>query len=85
MIRYITETKVYSTNNQTDTNANSVIFVNTGQDAVNVDGLILQPSQSFEITGNLNEILVKVYNFNFLTNTAPSLTIIYKRYLQIES
>jgi hypothetical protein len=81
MIQYITETKVYSTNNQTDTNANSVIFVNTGQDAVNVDGLILQPSQSFEITGNQNEILVKVYNFNFLTSTAPSLTIIYKRYL----
>jgi hypothetical protein len=81
MIQYITETKIFSSNNQTDTNANSVIFVNTGQDAVNVDGLILQPSQSWEITGNLNEILVKVYNFNFLTTTAPQLTVIYKRYL----
>jgi len=81
MIQYITETKVFASNNQTDTNANSVIFVNTGQDAVNVDGLILQPSQSWEITGNFNEILVKVYNFNFLTTTAPQLTVIYKRYL----
>lgn len=81
MIKYITETKIFLAASQTDTYANSVIFINTGSDAVNVDGLVLQPSQSFEITGNQNEILVKVYSFNFLTTTAPQLTVIYKRYL----
>lgn len=81
MIKYITETKIFLANNQTDTLANSVLFINTGQDSVNVDGLILQPSQSFEITGNAGEMCVKVYSFNFLTTTAPQLTVIYKRYL----
>jgi hypothetical protein len=81
MIKYITETKIFFQNSQTDTNANSVIFVNTGADSVNVDGLVLQPSQSFEITGNANEMLVKVYSFNFLTTVGPQLTVIYKRYL----
>jgi hypothetical protein len=80
-IQYITETKIFSQNGQTDTNANSVLFINTGADKVTIDGLMLQPSQSWSIEGNINEILIKVYNFNFLTNNKPSLTVIYKRYV----
>jgi hypothetical protein len=80
-IQYITETKIFSTNTQTDTNANSVLFINTGADKVVIDGLLLQPSQSWSIEGNVNEILVKVYNFQFLSFNMPSLTVIYKRYV----
>ena len=79
--QYITETKIFSINSQTDTNANSVLFINTGSDPVVIDGLLLQPSQSWSIEGNYNEILVKIYNFRFITTVAPSLTIIYKRYI----
>lgn len=80
-IRYTTETKVFITNGQTDTNCNSVIFVNTGQDVVNVDNLNLQPGQKLEISGNRDEVLIKVYTFAFSTFVQPSLTIIFKRYL----
>jgi hypothetical protein len=80
-IQYITETKIYTQNGQTDTNANSVVFVNTGGSPVNIDGLILQPSQSWAITGNVNEILIKIYNFQFSNTTNPQLTILFKRYI----
>lgn len=80
-IQYITETKIFSTSSQTDTNANSVLFVNTGAAPVVVDGLTLQPSQSWSIEGNVNEMLVKVYNFNFTGSNTPQLTVIYKRYI----
>jgi hypothetical protein len=79
--QYITETKIYTQSGQTDTNANSVLFINTGSDNVNIDGLILQPSQSWAIDGNQDEILIKVYSFAFVTTAAPSLTVIFKRYV----
>ncbi len=80
-IQYITETKIFSANGQTDTNANSVLFINTGSDKIVIDGLLLQPSQSWSIEGNVNEILVKIYNFQFLSFNKPSLSVIYKRYV----
>ena len=80
-VQYITETKIFTSGGQTDSNANSLLFVNTGSDPVNIDGLILQPSQSWAIDGNKDEILVKVYSFAFTGNTGPSLTVIFKRYL----
>lgn len=79
--QYITETKIYVQSGQTDTNANSVLFVNTGSDNVNIDGLILQPSQSWAIDGNADEILIKVYSFAFVTTVNPSLTVIFKRFV----
>ena len=79
--QYITETKIYSANNQTDTNCNSVIFINTGSVNVTVDNVVLQPSQSLTIDGNRDEMNVKVYNFNFAAGTNPQLTIVFKRYI----
>lgn len=79
--QYITETKIFSSNNQTDTNCNSVIFINTGSVNVTVDNVLLQPSQSLAIDGNKDEILIKVYNFNFATGSNPQLTIVFKRYI----
>jgi len=79
--QYVTETKIFSANNQTDTNCNSVIFINTGSVNVTVDNVLLQPSQSLSIDGNRDEILIKVYNFNFAAGSNPQLTIVFKRYI----
>lgn len=79
--QYITETKIYTNNSSTATNCNSLLFVNTGTATVNIDGLVLQPNQSWAIDGNQNEMLVKIYYFNFGTTGVANLTIIYKRYL----
>lgn len=79
--KFITETKIYVQGGQTDSNCNSLLFINTGIDAVNVDGLVLNQNQSWSIEGNFNEMLIKVYSFSFLTQNNPALTIIYKRYV----
>jgi hypothetical protein len=79
--KYITETKILSQSSQTDTNANSIIFVNQGTSNVTVDGFLLTPNQSWNITGNENEINVKVYSFNFSGTGVNQLTVIFKRYI----
>jgi hypothetical protein len=79
--KFITETKIFSQSSQTDTNANSVIFVNQGTSNVTVDGFLLTPNQSWNITGNENEMNVKVYSFNFSGTGVNQLTVIFKRYV----
>lgn len=79
--KYITETKIFTASSSTDTNCNSVIFVNTGTSNVTVDGLQLTPNQSLNITGNENEVNVKIYYFNFTGAGVNSLTVLYKRYI----
>jgi len=79
--KYITETKIFTSNTQTDTNCNSVIFVNTGTSNVTIDGFTLTPNQSWNITGNKDEILVKVYSLNFSGSGVNQLTALFKRYI----
>jgi hypothetical protein len=79
--KYVTETKLFSLGGQTDSNANSIIFINTGTNVANVDGLVLQPGQSLSILGNRDEINIKVYSFNFTGSLVSQLTVIYKRYV----
>jgi len=79
--QYITETKIYVQNNQAPSNCNSILFVNTGSVAVSIDGLTLQPNQSWEVSGNRDEINIKVYPFTFTAGANPQLTIIYKKYV----
>lgn len=79
--KYVTETKVFGQSSQTDTNCNSVIFVNTGTTNVTIDGFTLTPNQSWNITGYTDEILVKTYNFNFSGAGTNQLTVLFKRYV----
>lgn len=79
--KFITETKIFVQGGQTDSNCNALLFINTGIDPVNVDGLVLNQNQSWSIEGNFNEMLIKVYSFSFITQNSPALTIIYKRYV----
>lgn len=79
--RYTTDTKVFLVNGQADTECNSVIFYNTGTNPVQIDGVVLQQGQQLRIEGNENEILVKIYPFQFSGSGVNELTVIYKRYL----
>jgi len=79
--QYTVETKVVSTNGSTDSNANSVTFVNTGSVAVTVENIVLQPGQQLSVTGNENEICIKIFYYTFAAGTNPALSIIFKRYL----
>jgi hypothetical protein len=79
--QYITETKLFYSNNQTDTNCNSIIFINSGGVNVTVDNVVLAPNQTLAIDGNRDEMNVKVYNFNFAAGSNPQLTVVFKRYI----
>lgn len=79
--QYITETKIFFASGSTPSNANSLLFVNTGTVNVTVDGLTLVPNQSWEISGNRDEINVKTYYFTFAAVAGAGLTVIFKRYL----
>lgn len=80
--KYITETKIFSANNSTDTNCNSVAFINTGSVNVTVDNVLLQPNQTLTIDGNRDEMNVKIYYFNFASGAGPQLTVVFKRYIK---
>lgn len=79
--QYTVETKVVTTNGSTDSNANGVTFVNTGSVPVTVENILLQPGQQLAVTGNENEICIKIFYYTFATGANPSLSIIFKRYL----
>ncbi len=79
--RYITETKIFSSSGQTDSNANSILFVNQGTSNVTVDGFLLTPNQSWAITGNENEMCIKTYTFAFSGTGTNQLTVLFKRYV----
>jgi hypothetical protein len=79
--KYITETKIFSSSGQTESLCNSILFINTGSNNVNIDGLVLQPSQSLRIDGNREELNIHTYPFAFSSSTGSNLTIIFKRYV----
>jgi hypothetical protein len=79
--QYITETKLFYSNNQTDSNCNSIIFINSGGVNVTVDNVVLAPNQTLAIDGNRDEMNVKVYEFNFAAGSNPQLTVVFKRYI----
>ena len=80
--RYITETKIFYANNQTDSNCNSIIFINSGSVNVTLDNVVLAPNQTLAIDGNKDEMNVKIYEFSFAAGSNPQLTVVYKRYIQ---
>lgn len=79
---YITETKVFYVGGQTDSNCNTILFVNTGTSTVTIDGFSLTSGQSLSILGNRGEMNVKTYSFTFdPADPKTSLTVIFKRYV----
>lgn len=80
LITYETETKVYRTDGYTISNCNSIVFINTGTAVVTVDQVRLVAGAQFVVTGNINEINVKQYQFSFGTGINKSLTVVRKVY-----
>ena len=81
MQKYVTETKIFFQSGSTPSDCNSILFINTGTSIVNIEGLVLQPSQSWSVEGNYCELCVKYFNFIFSGIGTNSLTVIIKRYL----
>ncbi len=80
-IQYTTETKIFVLTGSTDSNCNSILFINTGTSAVTIDGVTIQQGQQLRIDGNYMEILVKTFYFTFAAGGTNSLTVVYKRYI----
>jgi len=81
MQQFITETKIFYQSGSTPSNANSILFVNTGTTTINIEGLVLTPAQSWSIEGNECEINTKTYYFQFTGVGINALTVIYKKYV----
>jgi len=63
---------------------NSLTFINYGTSVVNIDSIVLQPSQQFEIGGNTGEVTTQRFFVNFGTSTTGNnVVVVRKRYLNI--
>ena len=83
LIEYTTETSFYYSNANISSNCNSITFINTGSQAVQVDGITLTTNQSIAFSGNLYEINVRTYVVNFIVNIfgeTPQLVVVRKIY-----
>lgn len=79
-MNYKTEFTQYTTNNQIQSNCNSITFINTGTINVQVNQFELSPSAQLTIGGNVGEIDRTIYNINFVGATNGVLSIIKKIY-----
>jgi len=65
-------------------NANGYVFINYGTSVVQIESIILQPSQQFEVTGNTGENTTQRYFVNFGTSTTGNnVVIVRKRYVNV--
>lgn len=61
---------------------NSLTFINYGSAAIQIDSIILQPNQQFEIIGNVGEVTSQRFFVNLLGATG-NVVIVRKRYLNL--
>ena len=59
-VKFITETKIFQQSGQTDTNANSVIFVNQGTSNVTIDGFLLTPNQRPNFVEMVSQLGIRI-------------------------
>jgi hypothetical protein len=57
LIKYDVNFITYDTNGYITTDCNSILFINYGTNAVQIESVILQQNQSFQIEGNAGEFL----------------------------
>jgi len=78
--QFVTSTSIYVGGE----NYNSLVFINYGTSVVNIDAVVLQPNQQFEIGGNTGEITTQRFFVNFGTSTTGNnCVIVRKRYTNI--
>lgn len=81
MRKYQYEVKTFVENNNIEANCNEIIFINTGTNVCNVNGIYLQPNQSITLSGNECEIDLTKYYCSFSGAGSSNLTVIRKLYL----
>lgn len=65
-------------------NFNSLTFINYGTSVANVDAIVLQPNQQFEIGGNTGEVTLQRFFVNFGTSTTGNnVVVVRKRYINL--
>jgi hypothetical protein len=73
----------YDANGYITTDCNSILFVNYGTNAVQIDQVILQQNQSFQIEGNVGEFLTTRLLATFInTGGSNNLVSVKKNYLK---
>lgn len=73
--KYTTTTEVFYNQTEIKSDCNSILFVNTGTTNAIVDGLLLNPGQQLQISGNECELNVKSYPVAFQALTGESTNI----------
>ncbi len=83
LIKYDVNMITYDTNGYITTDCNSILFVNYGTNAVQIDQVILQQNQSFQIEGNVGEFLTTRLLATFInTGGSNNLVSVKKNYLK---
>ena len=81
-IKYDVNMITYDSNGYITTDCNGILFVNYGTNAVQIDSIILQQNQSFQIDGNAGEFLTSRLLATFInTGGSNNLVTVKKNYI----
>jgi hypothetical protein len=81
-IKYDVNMITYDTIGYITTDCNSILFVNYGTNAVQIDSIVLQQNQSFQIDGNAGEFLMTRLLATFInTGGTNNLVSVKKNYI----
>lgn len=80
--KFYIETKIFNTSSKVYSDCNAIIFINTGTTNVNVNDVIIAPSQKLTLSGNFAEIDTTQYQITFANPIDPNnqVTILRKLY-----
>lgn len=80
--KYYIETKIFNTSSKVYSDCNAIIFINTGTTNVNVNDVVLAPTQKLTLSGNFAEIDTTQYQITFQNPIDPNnqVTILRKLY-----
>jgi len=82
LIKYDVNFITYDTNGYITTDCNSILFINYGTNAVQIESVVLQQNQSFQIEGNINEFLTTRLLATFInTGGSNNLVSVKKNYI----
>jgi hypothetical protein len=82
LIKYDVNFITYDTNGYITTDCNSILFINYGTNAVQIESVILQQNQSFQIEGNAGEFLTSRLLATFInTGGSNNLVTVKKNYI----
>lgn len=82
LIKYDVNFITYDANGYITTDCNSILFINYGTNAVQIESVVLQQNQSFQIEGNAGEFLTTRLLATFInTGGSNNLVSVKKNYI----